>query len=119
MDVILSKEDRNNGLDIPPQTPDVSHQTGQENQNRNLNGSQNISGTSAPSSQNEVNGTASELLSSANNMEEKKKDQRKGNYLCVSSQLLQSIREKKVKKKHEKSNQSTFTILKVCYKLKE
>nr|XP_022288103.1 baculoviral IAP repeat-containing protein 3-like isoform X2 [Crassostrea virginica]XP_022288104.1 baculoviral IAP repeat-containing protein 3-like isoform X2 [Crassostrea virginica] len=77
MDVILSKEDRNNGLDIPPQTPDVSHQTGQENQNRNLNGSQNISGTSAPSSQNEVNGTASELLSSANNMEEKKKDQRK------------------------------------------
>ena len=92
MDVILSKEDRNNGLDIPPQTPDVSHQTGQENQNRNPIGSQNNSGASASSSQNEVNGAASELLSSANDKEEKKKEQRKGNYLCASSQLLQSIR---------------------------
>nr|XP_022288096.1 baculoviral IAP repeat-containing protein 3-like [Crassostrea virginica]XP_022288097.1 baculoviral IAP repeat-containing protein 3-like [Crassostrea virginica]XP_022288098.1 baculoviral IAP repeat-containing protein 3-like [Crassostrea virginica] len=85
MDVILSKEDRNNGLDIPPQTPDVSHQTGQENQNRNLNGSQNNSGASASSSQNDVNGTASELLSSANNMEEKKKEQRKEKSAAVST----------------------------------
>ena len=114
MDVILIKEDRNNRLDIPPPTPNVSHQTGQENRNRNLNDSQNNSGTSAPSSQNEVNGASSELLSSANNKEKKRKDQRKGRKVIIVVRPynychLQLIR--KIVKEPDKCYHSTLTIL--------